>query len=217
MKDFISQASDADLLDKSRQFLQAITDTPETYGLTAAQVTDLTTYVDGFEQTLTNRINAQSAAKSATEAKNDDRRMVRTTLRRYLRIAKAHPTTSKAQIASLGIPKGIADPLPTATVPVGSVDTSRRLRHRITFADASAPESRRRPRGTLGCEIWIKVGDDPPTDIGECRYLTFTEKSVHTAEYTGADAGKMVHYIFRWKTKTGMSPISDTVSATVTG
>ena len=192
MRDFIKSAPDAELLDACRQFIQTITDAPpDSYGLTAAQATDLTACVDDLEQKLADRLNAQATAKSLTEAKNADRRMIETTLRRYLRIAKAHPTTSKAQIASLGIPKGIAD--------------------------ASASESRRRPRGTLGCEIWIKIGGEPPTDIGDCSYLTFTEKSVHTAEYTGADAGKMVHYILRWKTKAGMSPISDTVSATVTG
>ena len=38
--------------------------------------------------------------------------------------------------------------------PLGKVDTSERMRHRISYWDEATPNKRAKPRHALGCEIW---------------------------------------------------------------
>ena len=104
------------------------------------------------------------------------------------------------------------------TRPVASMDTSQRLRHTVNFTDELTPNSRAKPEGTMGCEIWVKVGDPAPTDPGQLRFLATDTRTPYVAEYGGEDAGKVAHYMLRWvNTKGAQGPWSQTVSATITG
>ena len=107
-----------------------------------------------------------------------------------------------------------------STRPVGIVDTSQRLRHEIRFTDESTPTSRAKPKGIMGCEIWVKVtaaGQAPPASADELSFVTLDTASPYTAEYDGADGGMTAHYMLRWVRKNGdKGPWSETVSATIT-
>lgn len=70
----------------------------------------------------------------------------------------------------------------------------------------------------MGCEIWVKVADPAPTDPSQLRFLATDTATPYVAEYDGADAGKVAHYMLRWVNRKGeASPWSQTVSATVEG
>jgi hypothetical protein len=104
------------------------------------------------------------------------------------------------------------------TRPIVSVDTSQRLRHTINFTDETTPNSRAKPAGAMGCEIWVKVGDPAPTDPAQLRFLATDTRTPYVAQYNGEDAGKVAHYMLRWvNTKGEQGPWSQTVSATITG
>jgi hypothetical protein len=92
------------------------------------------------------------------------------------------------------------------------------LRHVISFVDEQTPGSRAKPAGAMGCEVWVKVGPTPPVDASECHYLATDTATPYTAEYEGADGGKIAHYMLRWvNTRGERGPWSQTVSATITG
>jgi hypothetical protein len=118
---------------------------------------------------------------------------------------------------ALGIPVGNTVDQPAATVPVGAVDTSERLRHTISWTDAGSPGIKRRPRGAMGAEIWCKLGGPPPTDEKECSFMTLDAATPYVAQFDGADAGKTIHYLLRWRMRDGsVTAWGETVSATIT-
>ena len=87
-----------------------------------------------------------------------------------------------------------------------------------TSATRAPPRSKAKPEGVAGCEIWVKIGGNPPADPGELRYLATDTSTPYLAEYTGADAGKLAHYWLRWvNTRGEKGPWSDSVSGTIPG
>jgi hypothetical protein len=123
---------------------------------------------------------------------------------------------TKAEISAVGIaPK--SGPSVAATRPVGRVDTGSRFKHTIYIADEAAPELKRKPRGAVGCEIYVKIGEEP-RGLGDCRFLKIALKTKSEVEYESADVGKQAHYILRWLMRDGSaSSLSETISATITG
>ena len=87
--------------------------------------------------------------------------------------------------------------------------------------DESTPTSKAKPKGVMGCEIWVKVspaGDPPPVGADGLTFLTLDTASPYIAEFDGADGGKTAHYMLRWVRSNGdKGPWSETVSATISG
>jgi hypothetical protein len=217
MADNIQGLSDSALLDIATQVITAMTADPTLYGATAAVVTDLTTIRNQFNSEFMAHVSAQAAAKAATATKDATRDGLEAAIRSIRNIAKATGTT-EANMSSLGIPSSSAAAPPSATVPAGAVNTSERLRHTIDWTDAGSLDNRRKPRGTMGAEIWLKLDGAPPTDEKDCTFLTLDAFTPYLAEYAGSDAGKMAHYMLRWRMRDGsVGAWGETVSATITG
>ena|SRR5437868_4178711 len=170
---------------------------------------------------LTDHNAAQSNAEAKRQAKDEARRDYEGLLRAQARQLQNSPNTTDADRAALGLTvsdgRRTATPAPT-TRPVAVVDTSQRLRHTINFSDEQTPNSRRKPDGVRGCEIWVKVGDPAPSDPDQLRFLALDTATPYVAEYDGADSGKTAHYMLRWlSTRGDAGPWSQTVSVTITG
>jgi hypothetical protein len=218
MSNFPGDLSDAELNNLAGQMHLKIDASLATYGATAAQATDLGMKKDGFTDALTMHTAAQVQARSKTQAKDASRDMLEAAIRFLVKQARLNGS-SDAELADLGVPLGGDSVLaPTATRPVASVDTSQRFFHTINFSDEAASESKRLPRGVLGCEIYQKIGGAPPADFHECVFRGLDTKTPYTWEFGAEDVGKMVHYMLRWRLRDeSTSTWSETVSATVTG
>lgn len=213
----IQNSTDSELLQMAGQMLNAISADPAAFGLTAAFVTELSAKVDQFKTDVQEQAAAQAKARSTTAAKNASRDDLEEYLRSGKNVTKAAGTPA-SMIASLGLPSSYSKGPMSATVPIGTVDTSLRLRHTINWRDAAANGNKRRPRGVLGCEIWVKVGDPMPGDEKDCRFLTVDAATPYLAELDPADVGKTAHYMLRWRMRDGStSSWSETISATITG
>lgn len=122
--------------------------------------------------------------------------------------------------AALGFPTSgpVGESVSNATVPVATVDTSKRLQHTIHWKDAAPGASKRKPKDVFGLEIWNKIDGPPPGSEKDCGFVTLDTGSPHLVEYDAEHAGKMVHYMLRWQFKDGSkSAWGETVSATITG
>ena len=218
MADSISGLSDAELIDVATQANNVMNANLANYpGVTQQQVDDLKTAKDTFAASLTDHVAKQAAAKAATQVKEADRDQTEAMLRLLRNIAKANGT-SEANMAALGIPSSSGAAPSNATVPAGSVNTSERLRHTLEWTDAASLDNRKKPRGVMGCEIWVKLDGPPPVDEKECTFLTLDAFTPYLAEYSGTDAGKMAHYLLRWRMRDGsVSAWAETISATITG
>lgn len=188
---------------------------------------DVTPAVDAGEQWHSDYLRhlaARQAAAAATQTKNGSRRALVDLVRPLVARIQASPQVDDAERAALGITVPDRSPTPApapASRPIVRVDFSRRLHHLIRFADERMPTRRARPRGVIGAEVWVKVsppGEDPPADPAELTFLSLATRPPAVAEYTGAEAGRMAHYMLRWLSTRGEAgPWSETASATVGG
>ena len=192
-------------------------------GLVAADLTPITTARTAWTNGLAANAAAQTTARAARQTKDDSRAAYETLIRSLVRRLQASPSVDNAERQALGIT--VQDDVVTRTAasaagtrPVGVVDTSERLRHTIRFFDETTPQSRAKPDGVMGCEIWVKVGDPAPVDPSELQFLTLDSSTPYLAEYDGKQGGQKAHYMLRWVTTRGdKGPWSETVSATIGG
>ena len=218
MADSIASASDSELIDIATQTYNAMNGNLAGYpGVTQQQVDDLRTLKITFTADLDAHIAAQAAAKSATQTKTASRKLVEDQLRVLRNIAKS-AGASEANMAALGIPVTSGRAPSNATRPALRVDTSQRLQHTLHWIEESTPDNKRKPIGAMGAEIWAKYDGPPPVDETECTFLTLDAATPYLKTYAGADAGKMAHYLSRWRMTDGTTgPWAETVSATITG
>jgi len=98
------------------------------------------------------------------------------------------------------------------------LSTSERLRHTIDWTDAAALDNRRKPRGAMGAEIWVKIDGPPPGNEEDCRFLTLDAFTPYMKEYAPTESGKMAHYMIRFRMRDGsVSAWGETVSAIIAG
>ena len=162
---------------------------------------------------------AQAAAESARQAKDGARGGLEGVIRPLVARLQASPEVDDAEREALGIT--VRDTIPTrveppTTRPVISVDTSQRLRHTISFADEATPTRKAKPPGVRGAQIWVKIGDPAPVDPSELTFLATDTRTPYVADFDGADANKVAHYMLRWESTRGEpGPWSETASATI--
>ena len=188
-------------------------------GLVAGDIAALGTAHSAWRTAYPAHTVAQAAAHAARQTKDDVRSTHETEIRLLTRRLQASPSVDDAERQGLGITVYDATRTSTAsptTRPVVTVDTSQRLQHVIAFADEATPTKKAKPAGVMGAEIWVKIGDPPPTDPSELAFLSVDTRTPYTTVYPGADGGKTAHYMLRWVNTNGeKGPWSETASATI--
>ncbi|MCH7870693.1 MAG: hypothetical protein IID33_03235 [Planctomycetes bacterium] len=156
---------------------------------------------------------------AAREAKDNARDAFEANIRPLVRRLQASPNVDDGERAAMGItvPDRVPTPAgPPTTRPLVRVDSGRRLRHTLHFADEATPTRRAKPSGVMGAEIWVKVGEPPPSGPSELTFLSLATRTPHVAEFPGEHGGKTAHYMLRWIATTGeKGPWSETASATI--
>ncbi len=223
MPDYIP-GSDTEFLAWAANFVSYIQAHGPELGIGPPDITPIVTAQTDFDTKMADNVTAQQAAQSARQAKDASRDTLESAIRQLVRQLQASADVDDAERAALGIT--VPDTIRTTaaggidTRPIGSVDTSQRLRHEIRFVDEATPTSRAKPQGVMGCEIWVKVAaqsEAPPADPDELSFVAMDTASPYIVEYDGADGGKTAHYMLRWvKTGGEKGPWSETISATIT-
>ncbi len=212
---------DEGLLEWARNFVEYAAAHPADLGLMAEDVAVAQAKLATFKGRMQSHYAMHQAARAERQAKDASREDFVRCTRGLVRRIQAAPGVTDPQRAALGIPR--ADRTPTdapvpASEPKAIIDTSERLRHTIRFFDAGTPTRKARPRGVMGCEIWVKVGGGPPTDERELVFLALDTASPYVAQYKGSEAGKMTYYRLRWVNTRGQrGPWSAVAEATITG
>lgn len=166
-------------------------------------------------------VSRRAAAQAAREGKDALRQSAEESIRQLVRRLQANPAVTDEHRQNLGITvreiERTPTPAPTSR-PVATIDASQRLRHVIRFTDETTPTSRARPAGALGCEIWVKLGGEPPADPSSLTFLGTATRSLFPADFVGTDANNPAHYMLRWLGARGAKgPWSATVTATIGG
>jgi len=179
--------------------------------LTAAQVT--------WSSDRAAHTAAQAAAQSARQAKDVARSGLEGVVRPLVARLQSSAAVDDAERQALGITVPDREPTavgPPTTRPVVSVDTGQRLQHTIGFADEATPTRKAKPAGVRGAQVWVKIGDPAPVDPSELTFLATDTRTPYVANFDGADANKVAHYMLRWESTRGETgPWSETASATI--
>ena len=219
MPDYIPPA-DADFAAWITTFRNGLNTEPATFGFLPADVTTLQNLATDFDDARNSNDSAQAQAQAARAEKDAKRSLVEDFIRGRVARIQTLPAVTDAQRNLLGIT--VRSSTRTAVVapdtkPVGTLDTSQRLQHTINFVDELTPNTRAKPDGVQGCEVWVKVDGPPPVDPSELKYLATDTRTPYLAQYDGSQGGKLAHYMLRWRSTRGETgPWSQTVSGTIT-
>lgn len=190
-------------------------------GLVLGDLTPITNAQTAWASSYTAHITAQAAAQSARQLKDTNRLAYEAAIRTLVNRLQASSAVSDPEKEALGIPvrDKVRSPIGAPTSrPLGSADTSQRLRVTVSFVDETTPTNRAKPDGVFGCEVWVKIGGAAPLDLSECTFLALDTRSPYTAVFDGEDTNKTAHFVLRWANAKGEAgPISETVSATIPG
>lgn len=216
----LRNSSDREVLAFLRVMSEATTGNETAFGLSGLETAESAAAADEFEADL----DAYDAAKALAKAKSGKRKASR---KRSLALvgfqaAKVRVTVGNdpAKLKAIGLePRDIkptAAPAPTS-IPVATVEFDI-LKHTIRFRDASTPHKRARPKGTLGAEVWRKVGGEPPQTDSDFQMIALETASPHVVFYSKEDSGKTVYYRLRWVSRSNKKGgWSEIVEATVNG
>ena len=193
-------------------------------GLVAGDMTPVTTAQTPWNTAFAANIAAQATAVGARANKDGARVALTGVIRPLVRRlqASAPSVVSDQERASLGItiPDPSSTPVaPPTTSPTCTIGCGERLRQIIDFRDSSSPNSRAKPAGVIGAEVWVKltaVGAPTPSDPADFDFLAVDTAAPYLSEYAGADGGKNANYILRWVNSRGQKgPWSEVFSATI--
>lgn len=216
--DFIAK-SDADFYNQAKHYNAYVKVNFAALGLTLDDATKLDAAFLKFENSYFAHLAAIAASEAASQTKTSDKSSLISIIREDTKVIQANPSVTNAQKAELGVtvPKETktAAPVPT-TRPIADIDNKQRLQHIIHFFDEGSVKSKAKPEGVRGCEIWCKIGGEPPLDENETKYLATDTKTPYIAHFDGADGGKTAHYMLRWvNTRNEPGPWSETISVTI--
>lgn len=174
-------------------------------GLVAADLTPFTTKVTTADTAMAAYETAKTNSSAARAAKDTGLTDLEKEWRQLKRKVKANPNLTDAQREGVGIPLPSAATAQAMTAsftePLVSVDNSSRLAHIIAFREASTPNSRARPKGVKGVEVWMQVlpkDAPPPRDSSAMRYMGIPSTSPYELDFAAEDAGKIAWYLLRW-------------------
>jgi len=220
MPDFIPHA-DEEFNTFINNFVNYVSAHAVNLGVPPATATALSNALLVWTDSLAAHDTAQIAATSARTTKDSARDALTIITRTTARSIQANPTVSDEVRTLMGLPihddSRTRPPVPT-TKPVGQIDTSQRLQHTIHWRDESMPNSKAKPIGVRGAEIWVFIGPTPPSDPTLAKFVALDTASPYLLVHEPADAGKLAHYLLRWmNTRSEAGPWSETISATITG
>ena len=146
-------------------------------------------------ETALRQFNLQWLANN-TRVTNRDRELMGTTVKTTVRTPSAKPVT----------------------VPVGKVDFSIRMLHKLHVVDQVTPTRRAKPAGVHGFEVWVKIDGLAPVDISELTYVSTSTRTPCVVPFEGKHAVKNAYYWLRWVNKRGeVGPWSQVITATIGG
>jgi hypothetical protein len=191
------------------------------YGLAITDVDALSDLQTPWTAGLSAHKAAQIAAKTATSMNNDERAALESLVRSSVGRINNYPGVTQGEreamqlvppaYAGSGGDLGMQDETPLA-----KIDITNRLKHIMRIRNQTANGiTNSKPSGTLGAEVWAKIGT-APADPSEMQLVGIATKSQFSVDYSGADAGKQAHYTLRWVTAKGeKGNWSETESATI--
>lgn len=191
---FIPQG-DADLQAWLVNFAAVLNGNPAAAGLVAADLTPLTVAQTGFNAAVTDQIAKREAADAAVQTKKTRRTTLEQTLRPLVRRIQAHPATTDALRAGLGVT--VPDRTPTRRNVGGEVPALvlelKPGQVVVRFGTSPGDEQKNgKPDWAAGCNIYRKRASDAAFAL-----IAFDTSSPYVDSVTGAAANYSYKVAYR--------------------
>lgn len=219
MSDYIPKAG-PQFMTWLQQLLKAITPDPAHFGLLEADVVTLQAQYDTCIKSYNNHLDGQKRAIELTEIKDKDIGLAEAGSRSVVQKVNAHPLADNAMRALLGVPPHAetrSSASKPTTQPIAHIVDLQARRHEARWVDKETPLSRKKPEGVQACEIFLKIGGDPPIDETTCKRVVRDTATPYVYEFETTDVGKTAYWLFRWvNAKDEPGPFGPMVSAPIT-
>jgi hypothetical protein len=192
--------------------------------VTPAEITRVADHNVRFAGKVADTRTAKNAWHAQVAGRNSDQKgVIFPDVREIGQRIQHHPNMTDATRALLGLAMRDTEPSPPPptgpTWPVGMVDMSERLIHKLRWRDRLSGRAAK-PPGVREAEIRLAVTDQgaaiPP--LNQFVFLRRVSDSSWRTEFAPAQAGKVAHYILRWISRDGSEGSwSETVSVTIAG
>lgn len=212
-------ARDADLALWTANFNTLITATPTAFGLTSGQATTYATANTAWQTALATATNPPTRTKPTVATKNTAKANVVVLSRQYAALVQAYPAITDSQLETLGLTvrsTGRTPVPPPTTFPLVSVLSTMGQSLTLAVADEMTPNARKRPFGTIGCEVWIKIGATPPTALTDCTFFGLATRYPARFSVDAGAVGQKAYIWGRWvNRKSEPGPLSALATAVV--
>ncbi len=220
MPDDYIDPNDDGFRDFAENLKNVIVASPAAYGLVAGDGASLNSAFTSFDSALSDAKTKATAAQTATTTKDTAREVLERMVRGFAQRIQKNASVTPAAKTAAGLPAYDTTKTPTqtpTTAPQLQVDTRNRLEHRISWKDSATPNSRAKPKGAWGLNLYRKKGGPAPVGKTGCELLGMMRTSPTLEEYESADGNTTVWYVGAWVDMNGQEgPFSEAVSATVT-
>jgi len=203
------------LMDKIREYLAQ-------WGISPDKLSELETKESTWNNAFSKASNKQNRTAADVQAKKDAHDDYEAAIRGFVMenlAGNSKVTDSDRTRMGLTVKSGTRTPAPVPTTsPVGTVDFSVRLQHTLHIHDQATPQSKAKPEGVHGCEVWVKLGGEAPKDATELSYVGIATTSSYVTIYQGKQVGITAYYWLRWvNTRGEQGPWSAPTSAMIVG
>ncbi len=204
-------------------FVMKVVGTPAAYGLTPADVVNVSADSAAWQMALAAHMAAQNAAKAAAETKDDARDILESEIRSLVKRIQARPATTDAQREDLGItvPDLTKTPLSEQIVlseppPMIEAKCTGPKTVRLDWYPTQAPgQSEALPQGINGVAIWVAQGGIP-SDDSQWRFLALDTNSPYVHNVGNVTTVTLAYKAQWFDRRKRMGPFGNPVVVAVT-
>lgn len=212
---------DAELVNWSRNFAARIGEDPARFGLGTREAEQIQALVRNFAEAYALAVAPASRTAAAVKVKEAAGKAMLKELRPCAMLIKRRSSVANADKVNLGLniarPSTARLPAPTSR-PILSVQSGAPLCHVLRFIDSGSSESRGRPRGVAGAQLFCYLGEKVQPTVEDGQLAALCNRFLYRHQFPFSAAGQRAHYWARWHTRRGLcGPWSQRVSLVVAG
>ncbi len=184
-----------------------ITAGPSVFGLQPADAVFIHGYVSAFTTALQTAINPSTRTPASVAEKDGAKAAMLDIVRLYAQQIRLNHGVADVDKIALGITvtDAIRTPIPApSTYPVVQVVGATFLAHTLRYNDQNTPDSRAKPFGALGLQLFVAIGDAPASSPEQADFQVFVTHQPFEVTFQPGQGGKYATYFSRWQTATGL-------------
>lgn len=187
-------------------FATLIAASPTTYGLVSGDATAITAQKVAYSAALTAATDPSTRTPSAIAGKDAAKATALAVVRPYAVSISLNPGVDDEDKVAVGVTvrKLVPTPIPTPTaVPQVSFVGAVPLVTTLKVVNAATPDSKAKPFGSIGVQVFASVGTVAATDPGQLKFVGVFTKIPLSLSFTSLEQGKVCTVAARYSTRGG--------------